>query len=112
MNAIQCNVHKDRCNDSLEHGDDRRLLADLLQRIDAELVAHGKGDEAQRDLRDDLKFLDVFQRGEAEAVKTQTAEAKGADQDTADKVGGDRRHVEFLGQSGHHKTRKQSNGKR
>ena len=111
MQSVERHIHEEGGNQRLEHGDDHRLAAHLLQGRQAELIAHGEGDEAQRHVADDIHLLDLAEGGEAQAINAQAAQAERADQDTGHQVGGDGRQIQLLGNTGHHQARKQCNRK-
>ena len=111
MQAVEGHIHEEGGDQRLEHGDDHRLAAHLLQGGEAELIAHGEGDEAQRHVADDVHLLDLAEGGEAQALNAQTAQAEGADQDAGHQIGGDGGQIQLLGDTGHHQTREQCNRK-
>ena len=96
--------------DGLREGDDRRLPARLLQLFQTEFVADGKCDEAERNLRNRVQRLDLFNLGKSETGDAQTPQAVGADQNPRDQVPRDRRQPQHLDHAGKQKARHQRDG--
>ena len=101
-------IHNDGGKHRLEHTDDYRLSADLFQLRQTELIAHGKGNKAKGQIRQDPQTLDLF-LGNANARNVQSAQCKGADQNTGNQVGRNRRKLHQLGNSGQQETAEQCN---
>ena len=107
MEADESGIHEDGGNDGLKNGDDHRLPAHLFQSLYTELVTHGKGDEAEGNLREQIVVLHPVEGGKAQLIDPQRTEAEGADEDTRHQIGGNGREIEFFGQAGEHQARKQ-----
>ena len=95
-------------DDRLQNADGDGLLTHRFELRDAELVADGERDEAERRLRDDAEALHLLQRIEADVRNVQRAETERTDEQTADEVRRDRRQMYELCQAGHQQTDDQS----
>ncbi len=102
--------HQHHGHQGLQHTDDGGLPAGLLQLGQAELVADGEGDEAQRHVVEQGKRLDLAHRGEAQAGDTQPAQAVRADEDARDQITGDGRHLQRLDKARNQQARAQRDG--
>ena len=106
----QRRVHDERRDESLQDADHQRLSAGLAQLGEAELVADGEGDEAQRHVRDRAERLELVKAGKAQARDVQRAEHAGADQHARDKVGRHVRQFELVAQTREHQPREHGHG--
>ena len=101
----QHHVDQQRGRAGLQHADDRGLFACFFQIGQLEFAADGKGDEAQRDLGDQIERVDLVIAVKADIRDMQRAEQRGADHDAGDQIG---RHVGqpgFIEQTGHQQAR-------
>ena len=88
-NRNQSDIDQEGCGQRLQHADDERLLAGMLELRHAELAADGERDEAQRDLRDQRQAVHILLRREAEPLNAEKTQAVRADQHARDQI---RRH--------------------
>ena len=112
MQHDQGHIHEDRGDHRLQNADGNGLGTGLLQLAQTELVAHGKGDEAQCRLGHDLHGLHLVGVVKAQAGHLQRADAEGPQQQTCHQVSGDCGQIYQLGQPGHHQTANQCDGQR
>ena len=110
MQDDQGDVHEHRGDDRLQNADGDGFRTGGLQLAQAELVADGEGNEAQRGLGDDLQTLHLF--GGVKAGNPQRADEEGAQQQTRHQIGGDGRQLDQLGHTGEHQSAHQRDGKR
>ena len=103
MQHNQRNIHGQRRHQSLHDAHDHGLTARLLQRREAELIADGEGDEAQRHIGQQAQLLHLLHGCKAQKAHAQPAEAVGPDQHARDQIGRDRRQAEALDDAGHQK---------
>ena len=96
MKSYECRVDEKRCGDCLENTDDCSLFSDRLYILHTELVAYSESDESESDIAEDTESISLCESVESESGNTDPSDAKGTDQDPRDKIGGDRRDVEFL----------------
>ena len=68
-------VNKSGGDNRLPDSDKGCRSADLFELRKSEFIAYCKGDEAERNIADKLKFLDIVGRNEAESVDSDSAEA-------------------------------------
>ena len=113
MQTQQHHIYQQAGGQSLENGNDTGLASDLLQRGQAELIADGEGNKAQRHIRDQTHFFHKFKGVEAQSGDAHTAQQQGTYQHTCDQITGNVRQIEFHEQSGQKQTRKHchTNGK-
>ena len=112
MQAQQSGVHQHHGHQGLQHTDDGGLPAGLLQLGQAELVADGKGNEAQSHRGDDAQVVYGLQRGKAQASDVQRSQPIGADGQTGDEKGGDvgKIEVQLFENTGHQQSGHQGDG--
>ena len=108
----QGNVHEHCGNDGLQNTDGDGFCAGGLQLAQAELIAHGEGDKAQRGLGNDLHAVHLFGGIEAQTGYLQRADAEGAEKQAGNQISGDGGELDQLGHTGKHQTADQSDGKR
>ena len=81
----------------------------MLDFFQAEFVADGKGDKAQRHIGNETHIFNKFKGLEANAGDAQSAQRQRADQQTCNQVAGNVGKIEFFGQSGQHQSGKHGN---
>ena len=91
MQDQQAHVDQHGRGKRLKNCDHGRLFADHTKLAQAEFIADGEGDKAQRDLAEGLEVLDLVQRAEAQPRSAEPAQHEGADQQSRDQITGHRR---------------------
>ena len=100
-------VDHDEANDQgghqrLEDGDDNHLFAVALQRFQAEVFAHAKGDEAEGHVGDEVHALDHGIGDQVQQI--------GPDEHAGQNVAGDVGQMEQVGDAGHDEACQQHDG--
>ena len=107
----QGQVNQHSGNHRLENAHHDRLPAHGFQLADPELVADGKGDEAQRHLGENIQAFHRLHGGEAQAADLQRSQAEGAQQQSRDQIGGDGGQLQPFGRPGQQQPPDQGGGK-
>ena len=104
-NRNQSDIDQEGCGQRLQHADDERLLAGMLELRHAELTADGERDEAQRDLGDQRQAVHSLLRRETEPLDAEKTQAVRADEHARDQIRRHRRQLQGLCNTGHQQTR-------
>ena len=101
MQRHQGNVHQHGGRHRLEDTHDDGLFAHALELLQAELIADGEGDEAQRHLRNNIQTGHHLWGVEANPSDIQRPQQVWSKQQARHQVGSDGGQVQFLCQTGH-----------
>ena len=104
MQSDQHRIHKQGGNHCLDDTNGDGLGAHLLQLMQPELTAHGKGNKAQCRLGQNTHPLHLLHRAEAKTGDFQSTQAVRAQKQTCHQICGYCRQIYKLRKSGHHKT--------
>ncbi len=104
------NVHQRGSQHSLADADEDGLAAGSLQLGQTELIADGKGDEAQSGLGNDLQAFHLLHRVKAQAGDIQSAQQERAQDQAGYQISGNRRQVYQLCKTGEHQAANQTDG--
>lgn len=107
MEEDQHAVHQQCGGDGLDHSNGEGLSPGLFQGAQTELIADGKGDEAEGNVGNQGKAVQCLVRGKADAGDVEPAKKKGPDQKAGNQIGCDIRQAEAPDQAGHHQACKQ-----
>ena len=104
MQPDEHQIDHQRRRQRLKNADHRRLLAGVAKLGQAELVADGKGDEAERHVVKQAQRFHVAVRREAQTLYAELAQAVRADQNTRNQVARHSRQLERLDEAGNQQT--------
>ena len=104
MQPDEHQIDHQRRHQRLKNADHRRLLAGVAKLGQAELVADGKGDKAERHVVKQAQRFHVAVRREAQALYAELAQAVRADQNTRNQVARHSRQLERLDKAGNQQT--------
>ena len=110
VHAQQCQIDQQRRHHGLQHADDQCLPPRLAQLRETELVADGKGDKAQRDIRDGAERPQLLKAVEAQTRDPQRAEKARPDQHPGHQIGRHVRQTELVAQTRQHQTYEYGHG--
>ena len=110
MQPQQRRIDDERRDEGLQDTDHQRLLTGLAQLGEAELIADGEGDEAQRHVGDRAERLELGKARKAQAGDVQRADHAGADQHARDEIGRHVRQSELVAQAREHQSREHGHG--
>ena len=104
MQPDEHQIDHQRRHQRLKNADHRRLLAGVAKLGQAELVADGKGDKAERHVVKQAQRFHVAVRREAQTLYAELAQAVRADQNTRNQVARHSRQLERLDKAGNQQT--------
>ena len=108
----QCGIHQQSGGQGLNNADDGSLVARGLQVLQTELISDGKGDEAQRHLRDQMQTAYRFSRDQAQTGNMHTPQNIGTDQYTGHQIRSYVRQSPQIEYARHQKSCQNRNGNR
>ena len=108
----QCGIHQQSGGQGLNNADDGSLVTRGLQVLQTELISDGKGDEAQRHLRDQMQTAYRFSRDQAQTGNMHTPQNIGTDQYTGHQIRSYVRQSPQVEYTCHQKSRQSRDGNR